>query len=75
MTKSTSLLLIHFSFYTIFLLLFSHANSKLNAKEQAILLNLKQHWQNPQPLRHSTHSLFVHSWLPPVFSFTCDIKY
>ncbi|XP_059431682.1 receptor-like protein kinase HSL1 [Corylus avellana] len=59
MTKTTSLIpLIHFSFYTIFVLhLFSHANSKLiNAEEQAILLNLKQHWQNPQPLRHWTPS-------------------
>jgi tRNA A-37 threonylcarbamoyl transferase component Bud32 len=49
-------MLTHFSFYTIFLLFFSHANSKLNAEEQAILLNLKQHWQNPQPLRHWTPS-------------------
>jgi Leucine-rich repeat (LRR) protein len=67
MTKTTSLLLIHFSSYTIFLLLFSHANSKLNAEEQAILLNLKQHWQNPQPLHHWTPSNSVsHCYWPEI---------
>jgi hypothetical protein len=61
MRKTTLLPLIQFSFYTIsflllLLLLFSHANSELNDQEQAVLLNLKKHWQNPQPLGHWTTS-------------------
>jgi Leucine-rich repeat (LRR) protein len=60
MRKTSLLPLIQFSFYTIsfllLLLFFSHANSELNNQEQAVLLNLKQHWQNPQPLGHWTPS-------------------
>ncbi|XP_062148733.1 receptor-like protein kinase HSL1 [Alnus glutinosa] len=62
MRKTTLLPLIQFSFYTIsfllllLLLLFSHANFELNDQEQAVLLNLKKHWQNPQTLGHWTPS-------------------
>ncbi|XP_062148737.1 receptor-like protein kinase 5 [Alnus glutinosa] len=59
MRKTTLLPLIQFSLYTIsflLLLLFSHANCELNDQEQAVLLNLKKHWQNPQPLGHWTPS-------------------
>jgi Leucine-rich repeat (LRR) protein len=60
MRKTSLLPLIQFSFYTLsfllLLLFFSHANSELNNQEQAVLLNLKQHWQNPQPLGHWTPS-------------------
>ncbi|KAG6662161.1 receptor-like protein kinase 5 [Carya illinoinensis] len=46
---------VDFSLYTNFfmiflLLLLSHANSQLSTQEQAVLLNLKQHWQNPNSL-------------------------
>ncbi|KAE7998651.1 hypothetical protein FH972_003176 [Carpinus fangiana] len=56
---------IQFCFYTspFFLLLFSHATSQLSDQEQAVLLKLKQHWQNPQSLSHWTPSNTSHcSW-------------
>ncbi|XP_059431675.1 LRR receptor-like serine/threonine-protein kinase HSL2 [Corylus avellana] len=61
---------IQLSFYTsLFLLLFSHAASQLNDHEQAILLNLKQHWKNPQPLNHWTPSNTSHCSWPEI---TCS---
>ncbi|XP_059431679.1 receptor-like protein kinase 5 [Corylus avellana] len=70
MTKTT-LKCIDFSFYTsLFLLLFSHATSQLNDQEQAILLNLKQHWENPESLsRWSTSSNSSHCTWPNI---TCN---
>ncbi|XP_062149287.1 receptor-like protein kinase HSL1 [Alnus glutinosa] len=49
---------IKLSFYTsLFLLLFSRATSdQLHDQEHAVLLKLKQHWQNPLPLGHWTSS-------------------
>ncbi|KAG2718326.1 hypothetical protein I3760_03G215100 [Carya illinoinensis] len=46
---------VDFSLYTNFMiillfLLLCHANSQLSTQEQAVLLNLKQHWQNPNSL-------------------------
>jgi hypothetical protein len=57
MTKTTKKC-IKLSFYTsLFLLLFSHATSdQLHDQEHAVLLKLKQHWQNPPPLSHWTSS-------------------
>ncbi|XP_059431676.1 receptor-like protein kinase HSL1 [Corylus avellana] len=67
MTKTS----LQFSFYTIlFLLLFSQANSQLiNEQEQAILLNLKKHWKNPQPLSQWTSSNSSHCTWPNI---TCN---
>jgi hypothetical protein len=60
---------IQFCFYTslFFLLFFSHATSQLNDLEQAILLKLKQHWQNPQSLSHWTPSNTSHCSWPEIF--------
>ncbi|KAF5481951.1 hypothetical protein F2P56_002560 [Juglans regia] len=44
---------VDFSLYANFfmiLLLLCHANSQLSTQEQVVLLNLKQHWQNPNSL-------------------------
>ncbi|KAG6662163.1 receptor-like protein kinase 5 [Carya illinoinensis] len=51
----TILTFVDFSLYTnffmiILLLLLCHSNSQLGTQEQAVLLNLKQHWQNPNSL-------------------------
>ncbi|KAB1215542.1 hypothetical protein CJ030_MR4G022231 [Morella rubra] len=58
MTKKRSTSLVPCSLYSIFfvLLLFRHVKSQLNDHEQAVILNLKQQWQNPQPLSHWTPS-------------------
>ncbi|XP_059432989.1 receptor-like protein kinase HSL1 [Corylus avellana] len=70
MTK-TSLKYIQFCCYTIlFLLLLIHANSQVNVEEQAVLLNLKQHWQNPQYLSHWTSSNSSHCIWPEIICST-----
>ncbi|XP_041006284.1 receptor-like protein kinase 5 [Juglans microcarpa x Juglans regia] len=40
----------NFMIILLLLLLLCHANSQLSTQEQAVLLNLKQHWQNPNSL-------------------------
>jgi hypothetical protein len=67
MTKTTKKC-IKLSFYTsLFLLLFSHATShQLHDQEQAVLLKLKQHWQNPPSLSHWTSSNSSHCIWPEI---------
>ncbi|KAJ6957931.1 hypothetical protein NC653_039790 [Populus alba x Populus x berolinensis] len=55
-------LLIHF----LTLILFLHANSQFHDQEQAVLLRLKQHWQNPLSLEQWTSSNSSHCNWPGV---------
>ncbi|MBA0774009.1 hypothetical protein Gotri_009250, partial [Gossypium trilobum] len=57
MSKPTAgFLKIHFN-ALVLILLFSHASSQLHAaQEQAILIQLKQYWQNPSSISHWTLS-------------------
>ncbi|KAG6739700.1 hypothetical protein POTOM_057314 [Populus tomentosa] len=55
-------LLIHF----LTLILFLHANSQFHDQEQAVLLRLKQHWQNPLSLEQWTPSNSSHCTWPGV---------
>ncbi|CAK7337516.1 unnamed protein product [Dovyalis caffra] len=57
-------LFIHFLPLLLFLL--SHATSQLHDQEQAILLRLKQHWQNPSSLDPWTPSNSSHCTWPGV---------
>jgi len=67
MTKTTKKC-IKLSFYTsLFLLLFSLATSdQLHDQEHAVLLKLKQHWQNPPSLSHWTSSNSSHCIWPEI---------
>ncbi|KAK6236391.1 hypothetical protein SCA6_011728 [Theobroma cacao] len=63
-TKAT-VLPIHF-IALLFVVLLSHASSQLHdAQEQAILIELKRHWQNPSSINHwipSSNSSYHCSW-------------
>ncbi|KAG5225751.1 receptor protein [Salix suchowensis] len=60
--KKPIFLLIHF----LIRFLFQHADSKFHDQEQAVLLRLKQHWQNPLSLEHWTPSNTSHCAWPEV---------
>uniref|UniRef100_A0A6N2MD42 non-specific serine/threonine protein kinase n=1 Tax=Salix viminalis TaxID=40686 RepID=A0A6N2MD42_SALVM len=60
--KKPIFLLIHF----LIRFLFQHADSKFHDQEQAVLLRLKQHWQNPLSLEHWTPSNTSHCTWPEV---------
>ncbi|KAG6737131.1 hypothetical protein POTOM_059872 [Populus tomentosa] len=55
-------LLIHF----LTLILFLHANSQFHDQQQAVLLRLKEHWQNPLSLEQWTPSNYSHCNWPGV---------
>ncbi|KAF9662591.1 hypothetical protein SADUNF_Sadunf18G0070200 [Salix dunnii] len=61
-TKKPIFVLIHFLIHVLFL----HANSKFHDQEQAVLLRLKQHWQNPLSLENWTPSNASHCTWPGV---------
>ncbi|KAJ6957936.1 receptor-like protein kinase 5 [Populus alba x Populus x berolinensis] len=53
-------------FLALFLLFLDHANPQPHDQEQAILLRLKQHWQNPSSLDRWTPSSSSHCTWPGV---------
>ncbi|KAH8482074.1 hypothetical protein H0E87_029517 [Populus deltoides] len=53
-------------FLALFLLFLDHANAQLHDQEQAILLRLKQYWQNPSSLDRWTPSSSSHCTWPGV---------
>ncbi|KAI5556985.1 hypothetical protein BDE02_18G070900 [Populus trichocarpa] len=53
-------------FLALFLLFLDHANPQLHDQEQAILLRLKQYWQNPSSLDRWTPSSSSHCTWPGV---------
>ncbi|XVF34924.1 hypothetical protein REPUB_Repub18cG0100300 [Reevesia pubescens] len=68
MSKSTATVFLqfHFNAFLLVLLLSRHASSQLHdAQEQAILIELKQYWQNPLSISHwilSSNSSYHCSW-------------
>ncbi|KAJ4708541.1 Receptor-like protein kinase [Melia azedarach] len=66
MLKTTPTCLRNLLMYTLLLFFLSHANSQIYDQEHAILLKLKQHWQNPPLISHWTTSKSSHCTWPEI---------